>query len=124
MAFYVYAWRDVRDADQGNAVTGTKDAPRVESTIKHFVVEKATAPAAADLLKPLQDVFTDIHLDATLWTTLATDAAAANANATVRANETTTVDGMRWGKQYLQFGCGYHGTDEAAAFAAINWKNL
>ena len=122
MAFYVYAWRDVRTS-VGDAPAGTKDVPRVEQTIKKVFVEKATDPLAADLLTPLKDLFPQkAHADATWWTATADAAAAASAAAAI-ADETTTVTGFRHGKGFLQFGCGT-GVSAAAALAAINWKNL
>lgn len=123
MAFYVYAWRDVRNADSPDGLTGTKDVPRVEQTIHKFFVEKVSDPVAADLLTPIKDVFhAKAHTDATWWSATATAAAAANLAAN-RANDAVTVASFRHGKQHLQFGCGT-GASTTAALAAINWKDL
>lgn len=125
MAFYVYAWRDVRKVKDDSAnPSGVKDAPRVESTVRKFIVEKGSDPLAADLLTPLKTTFpSKAHTDATWWTATATAAAASSAAAS-RANDAVTVDGFRHGKSFLQFGIGYHVSDVTAAEAAINWKDL
>ena len=122
MAFYVYAWRDVRDAAQGNTVTGTQNARRVESTQKTIVISKGSAPVAGDLEVPIKDNFSE--MPAADITAMATAAAAANANGTVRVNTTTTVDGFRFGKSFYQFGVGYHASSETNAANAIVWKNI
>ena len=123
MAFYVYAWRDVRNADATAVVTGTKDVPRVESTTKMFYVEKGTDPGAGDLLIPIKSTFPQLaHTDQTWWVTLATNASSANLAAN-RANVAAAPAAFRSGKQYMQFGCGT-GATTTAALAAIVWKNL
>jgi len=122
MAFYVYAWRDVRTS-VGDVPAGTKDAPRVEQTIRKVFVEKASDPSAADLLVPIKDLFPQkAHTDAGWYVATATAAAAANTAAN-RADDTETVTGFRHGKGFLQFGCG-KGATATAALAAINWKDL
>lgn len=124
MAFYVYAWRDVRNAGGADRPAGTKDAPRTEGTVRYFTVEKGSDPIASDLLVPLKDTFSNLEAtDATAYVQLATDAAAASTAAN-RANDAVTVDAFRWGKSVLQFGIGYHATDATLAYAAINWKDL
>ena len=124
MAFYVYAWRDVRNNGGADRPAGTKDAPRTEGTVRYFTVEKGTDPVAADLLVPLKDTFSNIEAtDVAAYIQLSVDAAAASAAAD-RADDAVTVDAFRWGKSVLQFGIGYHATDATAAYNAINWKNL
>lgn len=123
MAFYVYAWRDVRNADDATATVGTKDVPRVESTVRSFVIEKGSDPTSADLLIPIKDTFSNIEMDTAAYVALAADAATASTSAN-RAADTVTVDAFRWGKSVLQFGIGYHASDANAAYAAINWKDL
>lgn len=123
MAFYVYAWRDVRNADDATATVGTKDVPRVESTVRQFVIEKGTDPTTADLLIPIKDTFSNIEMDATAYVALVADAQAA-ATAANRADDTVTVNSFRWGKSVLQFGIGYHASNANTAMANINWKDL
>lgn len=123
MAFYVYAWRDVRNADDATATVGTKDAPRVESTIRSFVIEKGSDPTTTDLLIPVKDTFSNIEMDSAAYVALVADAQAAATSAN-RANDAVTVDAFRWGKSVLQFGIGYHASNANTAKANINWKNL
>lgn len=124
MAFYIYAFRDVRNRGASENPSGTKDAPRVESTVKKFFVEKGSAPLAADLLVPLKTLFPQLAATDTAWyIATASAAATANSNTTNRANDAVTIDGFRDGKAFMQFGCGT-GATAAAAEAAINWKNL
>jgi hypothetical protein len=123
MAFYVYAWRDVRNADDATATVGTKDAPRVQSTIRSFVIEKGSDPTTTDLLIPVKDTFSNIEMNTAQYVALVADAQAAATSAN-RANDAVTVDAFRWGKSVLQFGIGYHASDANTAMANINWKNL
>ena len=124
MAFYVYAWRDVRNNGGADRPAGTKDAPRTEGTVRYFTVEKGSDPLAADLLVPLKDTFSNIDAtDPAAYVSVASLAATASLAAN-RANDAVTVGGFRWGKSYLQFGIGYHASDATLAYNAINWKNL
>jgi len=123
MAFYVYAWRDVRNADDATATVGTKDVPRVESTIRSFVIEKGSDPTTTDLLIPIKDTFSNIEMDSAAYVALVADAQAAATSAN-RANDAVTVDAFRWGKSVLQFGIGYHASNANTALANINWKNI
>ena len=124
MAFYVYAWRDVRNQGAADQPAGTKDAPRKESTVRYFTVEKGSDPLAADLLVPLKDTFSNLEAtDTAAYIQLSVDAAAASTAAN-RANDAVTVDAFRWGKSVLQFGIGYDASSADTAFGAINWKNL
>ena len=123
MAFYVYAWRDVRNADDATATVGTKDVPRVESTIRSFVIEKGSDPTTTDLLIPVKDTFSNIEMNTAQYVALVADAQAAATSAN-RANDAVTVDAFRWGKSVLQFGIGYHASNANTAKANINWKNL
>jgi hypothetical protein len=124
MAFYVYAWRDVRNQGAADQPAGTKDAPRKESTVRYFTVQKVTDPLAADLLIPLKDTFSNIDAtDPTAYSAMATAAATASTSAN-RANDAITVASLRWGKSVLQFGIGYHASNPTTAYGAINWKNL
>ena len=123
MAFYVYSWRDVRDADGTAVVTGTAGATRVESTDKIFYVDKATDPIAIDLIVPLKTAFpSKAHTDATWATTTAVEASTSTLLANL-ALLTTTVPAFRNGKQFLQFGSG-KGATPTDALAAIVWRNL
>lgn len=124
MAFYVYAWRDVRNAGAADQPAGTKDAPRTEGTVRYFTVEKGSDPVAADLLIPLKDTFSNLEAtDAAAYVQLSSDAAAASLAAN-RANDAVTVPAFRWGKSVLQFGIGYDASSATTAYNAINWKDL
>ena len=124
MAFYTFAWRDVRNSGGADKPKGTKDAPRKESTVRYFTFEKETDPTAVDILVPLNDTFSNLEAtDPVACVALAANCIDASA-ADDRADDTVTVPAFRWGKSILQFGIGYHASSPAAAYAAINWKNL
>lgn len=124
MAFYVYAWRDVRNSGASDKPAGTKDAPRKEATVRYFTVQKGSDPLGSDLLVPLKDTFSNIEAtNVAAYLQLATDAAAASLAAN-RSNDAVTVPAFRWGKSVLQFGIGYDASSATTAYGAINWKNL
>lgn len=120
MAKYVFALRNVRQAHEVGAV-GVKDEPRDMKVyyFTHTDTNNASTTELKALIKKQLPSFPEATLSA-----MATALVAANANTTVRANETTGAGAWRYGKQILQGGVAYHATSEAVAIAAVNWKDL
>lgn len=120
MAFYVFGLRNVRPATE-NTAAGVKDAPR-DGITYYFTHEDSgvyTQDEAKALLSTKFPNFTAEVLES-----LSTALVLGNANSTVRADETTGAGLFRYGKQMFQMGVGYHGSVEATAINAVNWKNI
>jgi len=120
MAKYVFALRNVRAQGEVEPI-GVKDAPRTDR-VYYFVHTDTNNATSAELkalvlkqLPSFNEELIDSMCDALV---------VANANATLRANETTGKGQWRNGKQVYQGGVGYHASVEATAIAAINWKDL
>ena len=119
MAKYVFALRNVRQAQEVEAV-GVKDAPR--SAPYYFVHDDTDNATDAELIALIQEQLPS--MDAATMADIAEKLVDGNADATVRADETTGAGSWRYGKWVLQGGVGYHASSEATAIASVNWKNL
>lgn len=118
MAKYVIGTRNVRTKFDPTAV-GTKDAP-VGNNL-YAVYDAGTAPDAATCQTLIESLFPDGN---PIPTAVGEALALGIANGTVRADETTGAVNFRHGKGVYQIGVGYHASDEAAAIASVNWKDL
>lgn len=119
MAKYVFALRNVRQAHEVEAV-GVKDAPRGKAY--YFVHDDTGNATDAELIALIKEQFPS--MDDTTMADIAEKLVDGNANATVRADDTTGAGSWRYGKWVFQGGVGYHASSEAGAIASINWKSL
>ncbi len=124
MAKYVYGFRDVRNntaafCTEGNA---TKDKVREIGDVRYVTVTDTTAPSVADVNAAMATIFP--NMKSTEIASVSTAIAIGAASSSARSNDATGATSFRHGKNFYQWGIGYHASSEATAKGAINWKSL
>lgn len=124
MAKYVYGFRDVRNNTAAfcTETNATKDKVREIGDVRYVTITDTSAPSVADVNAAMASIFPNMKVNEI--TSVSTAIAIGAASSTARAADATGATSFRHGKNFYQWGIGYHASSEASAKAAINWKSL